>query len=294
MTPEQVAACLVPFEGRDIEYVRKAGSRGPAMPYVRHAAVTRRLIDVFGGNWNFEIVREIPGDESVVVLVRLTCAEHHREQWGGASRKSKMDLEDLLKSATSKALRKAASLFGIGLHLWEQTPVRDDRKQNDSSQTSQQKSPPRGDRKSGSESKAAPKNREPIGKEKAADLVAHLRPYGWRDDGLKTYCQSHLKRKSLADITGAEAQSLIRYAIRCNNDEKLDGLSSSTMKFLEKMYDDFKYQAHQVAAIFKAESGEGLTGLMPRNHRALAGAISKRKAEAKAAEEREKGDTNGT
>ena len=126
----RVAACLVPFEGRDIEHVKKR-SAAPAMSYVRHAAITRRLIEVFGINWSTEVMESYLDSSGAVVRLRLTCSGVAREQWGGADAASKMAPDELLKSATSKALVKAASLFGVGLHLWEQRSTRDDRAPQD-------------------------------------------------------------------------------------------------------------------------------------------------------------------
>jgi len=115
MSPDQVKALLEPFRPSEIEFVNKG--RGD-FAYVSHPACTRRLIEVFGGDWSFEVVETRVESDQCAVLGRLTCSGAVRMAWGGAAMRG--DLDDALKAAGSYALKKAASLFGVGLHLWEE------------------------------------------------------------------------------------------------------------------------------------------------------------------------------
>lgn len=117
---DKVSRLLAPFSASDIEFLDKGGG---SFAYVSHPACTRRLIEVFGLEWSFEIAETKIEGEQVAVLGRLTAGCASRMAWGG-SRVMKGDLDDALKGAGSFALKKCASLFGIGLHLWENPPTR--------------------------------------------------------------------------------------------------------------------------------------------------------------------------
>lgn len=119
MDNDQVKKLLEPFAASEIEYLPKGGRK---LAYISHPAVTRRLLEVFGLEWSFEIVETRLEADDVAVLGRLTCGNAVRMQWGGHARRG-MDLDDALKSAGSFALKKCASLFGVGLYLWDDAPT---------------------------------------------------------------------------------------------------------------------------------------------------------------------------
>jgi hypothetical protein len=119
MDDKKIERLLAKFSPEEIEYLTKGGKR---LAYISHQAVTRRLLEVFGMNWSFEIVETRIEADAVAVLGRLTCEGNARMQWGGKDRKG-FDLDDALKSAGSYALKKCASLFGIGLYLWDDAPT---------------------------------------------------------------------------------------------------------------------------------------------------------------------------
>lgn len=120
MTNEQCQKLLEEFSPEDIEFLSKAGRD---FAFVSHPACTRRLIDVFGLDWSFEIVETKIEKDQCAVLVRLTCAGSVRMQWA-AQKIERGDLDDALKGAGSRALRKAASLFGVALYLWDNPPTK--------------------------------------------------------------------------------------------------------------------------------------------------------------------------
>jgi hypothetical protein len=122
MIDERATQLLAEFGPEDIKVIKKAG-RG--FDYLKHAAVTRRLIEVFGCEWSFELVETRIEAEELAVLGRLSVGGVARMAWGGCRRDRGMDLDDALKSAGSFALKKSASLWGVGLHLWEDPVVED-------------------------------------------------------------------------------------------------------------------------------------------------------------------------
>src|SRR5438045_1504042 len=100
--------------------------------YVEDGYVTERLNLVFGFNWDFDIVDKQILDDEVIVEARLTVRTPSSQtivktQFGGAEIKrhssgSKsgrpLSIADDYKAAASDALKKCASLLGIGLDLY--------------------------------------------------------------------------------------------------------------------------------------------------------------------------------
>ena len=97
--------------------------RGNPIPYLEAHTVTERLNEAFGGRWCFEIVRHQIGHEQVWVLGRLSACGVIKEQFGSSEIKRRretrevIDIGNDLKAAASDALKKCASLMGVGLYL---------------------------------------------------------------------------------------------------------------------------------------------------------------------------------
>lgn len=105
------------------ELVRqRQGQGGKMLSYVPTFAVVERLNQAFDGAWSFEVVKhELVGDD-LLVLGRLVAGSITKEAFGGATvtRNSGgfvVELGDTAKAAASDALKKAASLLGVGLEL---------------------------------------------------------------------------------------------------------------------------------------------------------------------------------
>lgn len=110
----------------------RQGRGGMQFSYVEHGYVTERLNLVFGFNWDFEVVDKQILDDEVIVEARLTVRTPSgqtivKTQFGGADIKrhtsgSKsgrpLSIADDYKAAASDALKKCASLLGIGLDLY--------------------------------------------------------------------------------------------------------------------------------------------------------------------------------
>jgi hypothetical protein len=117
LTKEIIEQLAEPFGPEDIEYVRKGGGE---LAYVSYPAVVQRLDAVVPGEWSFTFKEAHWTADYVSVVCDLTVAGCTRSQAGGMS--AKRDQGDALKGAMSYALRKAASLFQVGLHLWTNPP----------------------------------------------------------------------------------------------------------------------------------------------------------------------------
>jgi len=113
-----------PFEPSQIK--QRQGNFGHILDYVEGHVVTSRLNDAFESNWSFEIVRyriiKDPGE--VLVLGKLTAEGVTKMAFGSKEierskdTKAIVSLGDDLKAASTDALKKAASLLGVGLYLY--------------------------------------------------------------------------------------------------------------------------------------------------------------------------------
>jgi hypothetical protein len=115
-----------PFEPAQI---RQRKGRNGLLDYVEGWSVIQRLNEAFEGAWSFEIAHhEVRGDE-VVVIGRL-AAEGVTKMAFGASQVTRekgsgqpVSLGDDLKAAATDALKKCATLLGVGLHLYADKPL---------------------------------------------------------------------------------------------------------------------------------------------------------------------------
>jgi hypothetical protein len=111
-----------PFEAHLIKTRR--GPSGKTFSYIEGADYIRRLNEAFDGQWSFEVVEHQVRPREVVVLGKITAEGCVKSAFGGTSitmnsqTGEPMNLADDLKAAATDALKKAASLFGIGLHLY--------------------------------------------------------------------------------------------------------------------------------------------------------------------------------
>ena len=113
-----------PFEPSQIK--QRQGNFGHILDYVEGHVVTSRLNDAFDGNWSFEVVkyRILKDTDEVLVLGKLTAEGVTKMAFGSKEierskdTKAIVSLGDDLKAASTDALKKAASLLGVGLYLY--------------------------------------------------------------------------------------------------------------------------------------------------------------------------------
>lgn len=113
-----------PFEASQIK--QRKGAYGDMLDYIEGHAVIKRLNDAFNGMWSFEIVSHKVLEEEVIVLGKLKAEYCISKMQFGTSKitltrndKLPVCLGDDLKAAATDALKKAATHFGVGLHLYE-------------------------------------------------------------------------------------------------------------------------------------------------------------------------------
>jgi hypothetical protein len=114
------------------EIKTRQGRGGMQFSYVEHGYVTERLNFVFGFNWDFEVTDKQILEDEVIVEAKLTVRTPGgqtivKTQFGGADIKrhnsgarsgKPLSIADDYKAAASDALKKCASLLGIGLDLY--------------------------------------------------------------------------------------------------------------------------------------------------------------------------------
>ena len=109
----------------------RPGSFGASLSYLEGHTVIHRLNEAFDGNWSFKIISHQVLDEEVLVLGKLK-SETVTKMAFGSSKITRSDrtgqavsIGDDLKAAATDALKKAATLMGVGLSLYGGQPVTD-------------------------------------------------------------------------------------------------------------------------------------------------------------------------
>ncbi len=120
MDPNTLGVLARPFT--DIK--TRPGRSGQALSYIEGHAVVRRLNEAFGGDWDFRVLQHEVGQQEVIVLAELKAGGVIKHAFGGSELTRTKDgaklvsAADDLKAAATDALKKAATLFGVGLHLY--------------------------------------------------------------------------------------------------------------------------------------------------------------------------------
>lgn len=124
-TKEEIDALYAPFpieahttrEG----HKNKAGTKIQWFTYLDRAAVQRRLETLFPGEWSIDIIETHRESDYVTVSLKMTIRGISRSCNGGQSLKFDKDTidEDKEKGAWTEAFRRVASVWGIGLYLYE-------------------------------------------------------------------------------------------------------------------------------------------------------------------------------
>ena len=99
------------------------------LDYVETHTVITRLNEAFNGTWSFEAVEYKTMEGEIIVKGRLTAEGISKEQFGSneihrhkgqdGGKGVPISVGDDLKAAASDALKKCATLFGVGLHLYD-------------------------------------------------------------------------------------------------------------------------------------------------------------------------------
>jgi hypothetical protein len=119
-------ALVRPFAPEQVK--TRPGQGGKSLSYIETHAVIARLNEAADFDWSFEVVKHEVLPDEVIVLGKLTVDGITKMAFGGSSvtrdnSGKEVSLADDLKAATSDAIKKAASLFGIGLELYGGAPA---------------------------------------------------------------------------------------------------------------------------------------------------------------------------
>jgi hypothetical protein len=86
------------------------------LDYLEGATVIQRLNEAFDAEWSFEIMEHLIQEKEILVLGKLTAQGITKTQFGNKLRETSAG--DDLKAATTDCIKKCATLFGVGLHLY--------------------------------------------------------------------------------------------------------------------------------------------------------------------------------
>jgi hypothetical protein len=111
------------------EIKQRDGSFGQTLNYVSGYTVIERLNQAFESLWSFEIISHEIHQDEVIVIGKLSAEGIVKSQFG-SSRITRtretgevVSLASDLKSAATDALKKCATLLGVGLHLYADKPT---------------------------------------------------------------------------------------------------------------------------------------------------------------------------
>lgn len=110
------------------EAIKQREGRGHKMlSYVAGETVIKRLNEATGNRWDLQVEAiwsdTMPGGQTVMLArVRLTLPGLGAREHIGVQVIGERDGEDMYKGAITDALKKAATLFGVGLELYEDEP----------------------------------------------------------------------------------------------------------------------------------------------------------------------------
>lgn len=102
---------------------RRPGRNGDDVVYVEAHVIIGRLNEAFDGDWSFRVESHQILEDEVVVLGMLTAGSITKSAFGSSAITRPRDggkpvsIGDDLKSGATDALKKAATLLGIGLNL---------------------------------------------------------------------------------------------------------------------------------------------------------------------------------
>jgi hypothetical protein len=125
MTNEQHERLEKPFKSNEVKwritatFERDGGLQGVAAPYLDSRAIQKRLDNVIGhGNWQNAFTAQALGkDNAFICTISIYNAE--RREWISKSNGAGNSNIEPIKGGLSDALKRAASMWGIGRYLYD-------------------------------------------------------------------------------------------------------------------------------------------------------------------------------
>ena len=114
---------LLMMQTTDPKYIKtRPGPKKTTLSYVDGTYMTRALNFAFLFDWSFEVPETRQDGEFFTALglltVNLDGKTITKSQWGSQKMRAGMELGDALKGATTDALKKCASMFGIAADVY--------------------------------------------------------------------------------------------------------------------------------------------------------------------------------
>ena len=190
-----------PFDQSQIK--QRKGNFGDTIDYVEAHAVIQRLNDAFDGQWSFEVMTQENNGTQVMVLGKLTAEGVSKSQFGCSSitTNSKtgeiISLGDDWKASASDSLKKCASLFGIGLHIYGA-----DKKDQPSDQSGKH---------SGMSEKSQPKGNSTITKEQLSQIKELRTKLGWTPKNVQDKSKEMFGTDKVETLNPTMGTALIAY-----------------------------------------------------------------------------------
>jgi len=198
-----------PFDKEQIK--QRKGNFGDTIDYVETHTVIQRLNDSFDGQWCFEILSQETTAGEVIVLGKLTAGGVSKTQFGSnkittSKQGEVISMGDDWKAAGSDALKKSASLFGIGLHLYGA-----DKKEQPSEQSGK-----------GMSEKSKPKGGAAITKEQLAQIKKLRTDLGWTPEKVQEHSKTMFGTDKVEGLNPTMATALIAYLQNQGNGKGAD------------------------------------------------------------------------
>lgn len=115
MSEVNYEALTRPFPREAIK--QRKGASGKMLSYVEAHSVIRRLVEATSNNFQFRVLAVDIQDNLVLATVELEIAGNKR-QHVGTQRMNGGNNDDAVKAAISDAIKKCATLWGVGLELY--------------------------------------------------------------------------------------------------------------------------------------------------------------------------------
>lgn len=105
---------------------QREGNFGHLIDYIEGHSVIQRLNDALDGNWSFEVVEHHVFEklDEILVLGKLSTHDLVKSQFGASAIKRARETKEIIcmadafKAAATDALKKCATLLGVGLDLY--------------------------------------------------------------------------------------------------------------------------------------------------------------------------------
>lgn len=228
MDDKTIKHLTTPFEGSQLR--TRKGKANMSFTYVDGALVIERLNQAFGHNWSWAVLEWAMdatdnGGTDVRVQGRLSVRDGEelvcKDAFGGVLVPARgMDCTaDMLKAASTDALKKAASLLGVALHLYS-----DEVDTGDEPRPSPAKPPaPRqlAAVKPASAPTSAPKTTgNPASDKQKAMIMAKAKSLGWDNEKLHSWMVSSFKSDSIKGLDSRTASQIIDALMALESDKQ--------------------------------------------------------------------------